>query len=272
MDKRPKPAIEGGREPWVIGSLNVDLFHYPNGEVRTSVGGMAYNAWVTMTDLGMRPRLLASVGSDEEGDFLLGSLERTGIPTGHIARNGASRTGRAVYRVTPAGARLQDLRLHAPLGRERLEAVLDSASPVLFMGGASTDLALIETCRPLFWNPGLGILTQGQHAATWAAADVLFVNEREWREYQAQGGPQAAVTVVTRHRRGADVLVEGERVARSAPKQYVGGVDVGAGDSFAAAFASCCLDGTALEDCLRAATEQAVRFLTDRAADSNEER
>lgn len=264
MQTIPQLPVGEGAQPWVIGSLNLDFFQYSNGETRRSLGGMAYNAWSAMMELGARPRLVASVGNDEEGDFLFESLEWAGVPTRHISRNAASRTGTARYRVTPAGAKLQDLCLHASLGEERLKTVLDSADPVLFMGGAGTDLAALRACRPLFWNPGLGILTQGQHAAAWLAADVLFVNEREWREYRAQGGPQAGITVVTRHRKGADLLVQGERIAHAEPERYIKGFDVGAGDCFAAAFCYYYLTGTELEDCLRGATEQAFRFLSVR--------
>jgi ribokinase len=249
---------------WVLGSLNLDLFRWDDGRSEVLLGGMALNAWRMLADLGRAARLVAAVGADPDGRDLLSRMRQNGIAAEHVHRVAGSPTGRAVYGVDAAGATLLDLRLHGGLGAERLRPIREGGGPVLIMGASLPDVAAVATARPLLWNPGQGILEQGQEAVPWPTADVLFVNRREQRTYLDRGGPRCPLTLVTHHGEGAALLVAGEEVAYHRPEGRHDGLDVGAGDAFAAAFTHAHLLGLSPAECLAFAGERTARFLRQR--------
>lgn len=251
---------------WVLGSLNLDVLRREEARTDVLLGGMALNAWRMLARLGRPARLVAAVGDDADGHDLLSRLRDEAIAADHVHRVPGSPTGRAVYRLRGSRATLLDLRLHAGLGAARLETIRRGGGPLLAMGPSLADLDAVASARPLYWNPGDGILRQGQGAFRWPAADVLFVNRREWRTYREHGGPPCRLTLVTRHGDGAALLVDGDEVARQRPERRIAGLDVGAGDAFAAAFTHAHLLGRPAEECLAFAGEEAARWLSQRHA------
>lgn len=247
--------------PFVFGSVNLDLFQTQHNGQQETLGGMAFNAWRALHNLGDRPKLLASLGDDKDGARVLAALRKAGVPTKYIYCISGTRTGRATYLLDVSGTQLVSLLLQPALGMERLTAALNSGAPVLAMGGYPTDVAALADGRPLLWNPGLGLINKGQSEVAWPQVDVLFVNEREWVAYREIQGPAMPITVVTKHKQGAEVLANGKVVARSVPPAEVEGIDIGAGDYFAGAFTHAWLRGWPLPDCLHLATNEAVRFL-----------
>jgi 5-dehydro-2-deoxygluconokinase len=74
-----------------FGRINVDLYGEQTGATLSSVqsfakyvGGSAANICVGSARLGLRLAMLARVGSDEFGQFLVTSLEREGIDVSHV--------------------------------------------------------------------------------------------------------------------------------------------------------------------------------------------
>jgi sugar/nucleoside kinase (ribokinase family) len=190
-------------------------------------------------------------------------MRREGIAADFVSRVAGSPTGRAVYRVAPSGATLLELRLHAGLGARRLATIRRSGDAVLLMGAPLREVSVVAAARPLFWNPGL-VLEEGQGRFPWPAADVLFVNRREWHTYRHHRGPSCPLTVVTHHGDGAALIADGEEVAFQRPAHRFEGLDVGAGDAFAAAFTHANLLGRPAAECLGFAGEVALRFLRER--------
>lgn len=261
MSRPPSPA---NAAVCVLGSINLDHFEWDDGRRRVVLGGMALTAWTVLTTLGRPARLVSSVGTDAEGDEVLARMRRQAIAADDVARVAGSATGRAVYRVRADGTQLLDLRLHPGLGSERLATLHDGCGPLLVMGAPLRDAAAVAAVRPLYWNPGQGVLREGQREVPWPRADVLFVNRREWETYRRHDGPACRITVVTRHHAGASLLLDGEEIAVHRPPEAHRGLDVGAGDAFAAAFTHAHLAGQPLADCLVFAAECAQRFLRER--------
>jgi sugar/nucleoside kinase (ribokinase family) len=87
-----------------IGDLNIDLILGVEGlpafgteivahSMSRHSGGVAANLAVYCARLGLRVALLARVGSDDSGDFLVSELQHQGVVTDYILRDGQLATG-----------------------------------------------------------------------------------------------------------------------------------------------------------------------------------
>jgi sugar/nucleoside kinase (ribokinase family) len=244
----------------VVGTLNLDRYIYENGAVVNRIGGMAMNAWIALHSRGRDAGLVASIGSDEVAEELIKKMRGLDTNNLEIIVNPLSASGLAEYRVAKGCAELISLRLQPTLGLVNLRKTIASRVPVLAMGTCIDDLVLLDQNRPLFWNPGPGILKQGE-TARWPRADILFVNIEEWHTYLTNDGPTPLMTVITKHAEGSEVLMSDEVVAQVDSTIRVSGIDVGAGDHFAGIFTDCFLSGADPQACLNRATNETERFL-----------
>lgn len=73
--------------------------------VRLMTGGLACNAGIAMTRLGMKAAMLAYVGADEWGDMIRARLEGEGVGCGALLRHPTTGTGTTAVLINAAGER-----------------------------------------------------------------------------------------------------------------------------------------------------------------------
>nr|WP_162990743.1 carbohydrate kinase family protein [Maliibacterium massiliense] len=74
-------------------------------DLQVACGGDALNAAVNCANMGMDTALVARIGTDANGDFLLRYLEKKGIDTRYMARNGQYPTSTTIVCIEPSGER-----------------------------------------------------------------------------------------------------------------------------------------------------------------------
>jgi len=126
----------------VLGSLNVDLVtHVPalprpgetvlGDRLRTFGGGKGANQAVAAARLGGRVAMVGRVGSDAGGDSLLRQLERDGVNTAGVVRDGDEPTGAALIMVGAGGENLIAVApgANGRVGAADVERALSAAGP-----------------------------------------------------------------------------------------------------------------------------------------------
>jgi ribokinase len=239
----------------VIGSLNVDTILRADAEppdegsvlVRdlvTAPGGHAGNCAAALASLGVRVSLVAAVGEDADGEFLIDDLRRAGVDVAGVRRHPGAPTGRVTipvfgdkhYMLLSRGA--NDL-----LTRSEVESALAGRfDAVMLFDPARGALEAVPRAaggqegRILCWTPGGVYAGDPVVARLLPACDVLFVNRTEERlaaPYLAD--PGNAEVVVTLGAQGS-LLRHGAR-RWSVPARPALCLDpTGAGDAFAAAY------------------------------------
>jgi ribokinase len=263
----------------VVGSLNTDLVLTCEGEppdegavvVRDSAilpGGHAGNCASALAALGLSVTLLGVVGTDSEGDLVLGDLRRRGVDVSRIVRHAQTPTGRVVIPVfgekhymmllrganellTPADLRVALTEEPGPYDAVMLS---DPSLGVLLEAGQMVDRL---PARPvLCWTPG-GVYSRHPAVAQVVPhCDVVFANTAEHRALM-RTAPMAVEEpkfelVLTAGREGSSMRQGSTRWI--APVHPVTVVDpTGAGDAFAAAYLLARLAGLEPESRLRAA-------------------
>lgn len=90
---RPVSAIpEGGRADFIE-------------EIRMTVAGTAAATAMDCSILGLKTRIVTSVGTDDMGDFLVTKMQGYGMDTAMVARDGAEQTSSTILPVRPNGER-----------------------------------------------------------------------------------------------------------------------------------------------------------------------
>src|SRR5215472_5847483 len=126
----------------VLGSLNVDLVtHVPalprpgetvlGDRLRTFAGGKGANQAVAAARLGGRVAMIGRVGGDGGGDSLLRQLERDGVDTAGVERDGQEPTGAALIMVGAGGENLIAVApgANGRVGAADVERALSAAGP-----------------------------------------------------------------------------------------------------------------------------------------------
>src|SRR5829696_7004303 len=269
----------------VIGELNVDAV--ATGLAREPKLGLEIIAEDFQLTLGSASAIFASgvaklghgvtfvskVGRDDFGDFCLAALRANGVPTRHVLRDPAEKTGitlalstrkdRAL--VTYLGAisslRYEDVRISLLKGKSHLHLT----SYFLQEGLRPSFARLFEEARArgltTSFDPNSDP-TSSWDGEIWDVleqTDIFFLNRDEalqlTRARDTRGAlkalaPRVPCAVVKLGAKGAAAIRDG-RVA-SAPGFKVDALDTtGAGDTFAAGFVSAHLEGLGLEECLR---------------------
>ena len=239
------------------------------------IGGSAAITAVAAARLGLRVALVAAVGADPAGRFMLDQLASEGVDTGAVAVRADAPTGMTVA-LSRGGDRaiLTALGAVASLTASDVPAALlaaarhvhassyflleDSLGPGLAGVLAAARTAGARTSLDTNWDPS-GRWGDDRLRAALAQADVLLPNEAEALRLAGQPGLAAAVAtlagagsaetgpavVVKLGERGALCASRGERWRVSLPP--VTPVDAtGAGDCFNAGLIAGLLDGLAL--------------------------
>lgn len=253
----------------VVGSLNVDhtlrVPHIPApGETLTSssmltcFGGKGANQAVAAARAGGAVSMIGCVGQDDFGTRYMEYLQSEGIDTGGILRSELP-TGSALIAVDDRGENSiivnaganhaitpEDIEKHAGLIRGAEALLLQLECPLAVVRRAA-EIARDAGVRVVL-NPSP--LSEAYLAARFAV-DVLIVNEGE----AAQITPQRTLPeAMCRHliiTRGADstLSITGNGMAEIAPPKVSPVDTVGAGDTFAGAFAVASSEGR--EDAIR---------------------
>jgi sugar/nucleoside kinase (ribokinase family) len=243
----------------VVGDCNPDLLlagadvtpEFGQGEKRVDdarllVGGSAAIAACGAARLGLSVALVAAVGDDVFGRFMLDELVSHGVDVSACPVDRAHSTGITVALVrgddramlTAAGAIPALTAADVPPELLRAARHLHVASYFLLDGLRPGMRDLVDAAHA--GGATVSVDPQGDPSGRWdgglsalaPSLDVLFVNEHEHRMVAADGCP---LVVVKRGSRGASAIAGGAVVAASAPEVEV--VDAtGAGDSFDAGF------------------------------------
>ncbi len=268
----------------VVGDLNIDLIlsgiprlpGYGEEVLATGIarrlGGSAANCAVCCARLGMRVALVAKVGEDDFGDFLVGELETWGVSTEYVQRHADLATGVTVslsgatdrafvtYVGTIDSLRGQDVPAEL-LGRCRhlhiasyfLQTRLAADCPALMAGAREAGLSgsLDTGYDPAEqWDGGLLELI--------SEADVFLPNEIEAQAITGATGPEAALAALCAGVETAVVKIGagGALACRGPETVYIPAFAVATaaptccGDAFHAGFLHGLLGGLPLPDCV----------------------
>ena len=241
-----------------------------------NVGGEAVNVATAAAKLGMRTGILCSLGDDEAGNMIVSALERAGVDTGLVLRsaehptpvttmfvredgtrksitNGAHRYNfhpeREISRFADARALILGSLFRAPFDDpEIIHAVLSAAKTAGQTVFADTKL------------PNFRVLTPDDLKDSLPLIDYITPNEDEAKYYTGKEQPEEMAAVFLdrgiRHviiKLGAKgCLYRDEENLIRLPACDIRPVDAtGAGDNFAAGFASEILRGASAADALR---------------------
>jgi len=232
-------------------------------EARLLVGGSAAIAACGAAALGLSVALVAAVGDDVLGRFMLAELAGRGIDVSACPVDSGRDTGLTVALVrgadramlTAPGAIPALTPAHVPDSMLRGARHVHVASYFLLDGLRDGLPALLATARSA--GATVSVDPQGDPSGAWdgglpalaAALDMAFVNEQEHRMLPMTGCP---LVIVKRGAAGAVALASGGTVEARAPA--VEAVDgTGAGDSFDAGFIAARLRGLGVAESLSVA-------------------
>lgn len=245
------------------------------GELCGISPGGASTVAAAAAKLGLKVAVADAVGDDALGAMLLERLGALGVSTKTVEKVRGAHTSTCVVLLGEGGehAYLGSLGPLFTLSEETVKLVLSSRS-VFFDGYAllkmdgKTRTMLDETLKEaklrgivVFFDPGPIVDSIEGLADTLKACSVVFANEWEWGRLtnilgSARPSDPGLTLVVKRGRRGATVFTGG--ASYECPTEGVeGGISVGAGDVFDAAYIWGVLAGLSPRTCCAAANAAA---------------
>ena len=257
----PKPVSASGYRA-ASGSLNV--------------GGEAVNASMAAAKLGMKARIVCSLGEDEAGELVLAALRRCGVDTGHVLRSPAHPTPVTTMFVRGDGTRqsitnsAHSYQFHPERDPARFtgsralvlgslfRAPFDDPAvicSVLRAAKAAGQMTVADTKLPNFRVLGLKDLQSAL-----PLIDYITPNEDEARFYTDAETPEAMADVflsmgvgnVVVKLGGKGCYLKNAETALYLPAYAITAADAtGAGDNFVAGFVSELLRGESHERALR---------------------
>ena len=253
--------------------------------LRQSVGGNGANTAYALARLGNPVRLIASVGRDALGDFVVDYLRSGGVDTGGVRRSDAP-TGATVGLVRSDGGRTFLHSLGASAGvlvsPEELARELPGcihyhlAAPFRLTRMRPTMPDLLRTARAAGLTTSLD--TQWDPEGRWLQdigpclphTDYFFANEDEFRMLTGTGDPAEAAGILLRQ--GASTVVL--KLEARGCAVYAGGAEIrcpaldvpvvdttGAGDCFVAGFLHRAVRGAGLREAAEFANSIAARAI-----------
>ena len=279
---RQRPSSDG---VVVIGELNVDavatgLTEPPRlgaeiiaEDFEMTLGSASAIFASGVARLGHEVTFISKVGRDDFGDFCLAALRANGIPTRHVRRDPAEKTGVTLALSTRADRALVTyLGAIASLRYEDVRRSLLKGKGHLHLTSYFLQHGLRPSFARLFAEARAAGLTtsfdpNSDPTSSWGEdiwevigqTDILFINETEALQLTRERGVRAALGSLAR-RVGCAVVklgAEGAMAARGGEVAFAPGFKVealdttGAGDTFASGFVSAHLRGRTLEECLR---------------------
>lgn len=244
----------------MVGSCNVDYVvravRLPRpgetvlgGDVERFAGGKGANQAAAGARLGATTSLVASVGNDDEGEWLLDGLGARGVDLTHVQRSRRA-TGTAFITIDAVG---ENQIVVAPGANTELDLVgvdLTLYDVVLAqLEIAPSVVAQAATRATRFVLNAAPVVDVD--ADTLARCAVVIVNEHEAESLDLATLEHCVVTLGSR---GAARYTRGRLVARAEAARVETLDTVGAGDVFCAAYAVALARGESDEDCLRFAS------------------
>ena len=287
-----------------MGEVLVELNAVTRGPLRhvalfeKHAGGAEGNVAIGVSRLGQSSGIIARVGNDEFGQFLLGTLRAENVNTSHVAVDGDSPTGlffvergypipdksaSVYYRHDSAGSKLSEADVdtkyiatakifHITGITPALSKTAREASRVAVMAAKERKVAvsLDTNIRLKLWSEEDARRTL---LPLCEMADIVFTSCPDAKIIVGEDEPEAIVKRLHRTGVGTVVVKLGEKGAFASSNHETATVPMirttvedptGAGDSFAAAFLATRLKGWKLKDCLRAASATAALVVTVR--------
>ena len=226
----------------MVGSANVDLVarceRLPRpGETVTDAdfarlpGGKGANQAVAAARLGARTRFVGRIGAD---DLVLRSLEREGVDTSGVVREGGE-GGVALILVESSG---ENVIVVAPGANARLtpgEVDVGEADAVI----CQLEIPIATVVAAAANAPFFCLNAAPARGALELAPDLIVVNRYEYEAI----GPRGTLVALTLGAEGAVMLEDGREVARATPPQVDALDGTAAGDAFCAALVVSLLEG-----------------------------
>lgn len=228
-----------------------------------TLGGTSAGKALHLSGRGVDVRLIAPIGTDDEGERALSALTGAGVRVEALA---SARTERHVNLMTDRGERVSlYVATPSPPSPEHVESAASAAAAA---GIAVIDLSELGAAllgrtgdTPLWIDLHDYDGSSAFHEPFLRAADVVFMNDDDtgdvWRLMQSclERGPRLAVCT-----RGADGAValaaDGERYSVAADPVDV--IDTnGAGDAFMAGFLAATIRDASVDEALRSGVAQA---------------
>ncbi len=268
----------------VLGNINIDFVlrteRLPREgenilaqELRFVPGGKAANQSVAAARLGARVTLIGRVGRDAYGPRLVENFQREGLDTSHIVFDDDAPTGAAFIILQPSGQNsiISALGANLRCRPEQVEAAreaLAAADALLVQLGVP--LETVDRAIQLARAAGTPVILdptpiRGDLPRRWPEASIVIPNESEAShitglevgdaasaEQAAQALRAAGVSVVLVKLGAAGCLILDDDGARVVRGFAVNPVDTtGAGDAFAAGFATAWARGASLDQAAR---------------------
>ena len=256
--------------------MNVSRFSDADDEVdieklRISLGGSAANFTVGVSRLGLKAGIMARIGNDQYGKYILSEFKREDIDTDRLIPID-EKTGMAFIAVEPDGERsiytFMGANSKFKLENEDISHIKQSA--ILHITGMYIEAAeeASKHANILSFNPGALLSSYGLDnlERILKRTDILFLNQKEVKILTGMGCHAGALelveigvplVVVTMGAKGAIVYNKSGQIHYPANKMDV--LDTtGAGDSFAAGFITAYYQKRSLNECLKSGNESAA--------------
>jgi sugar/nucleoside kinase (ribokinase family) len=278
--KNPKLDVLG------LGTCNTDFLmnvsHFSDAddevdieELRISLGGSAANFAVRVSRLGLNAGIMARIGKDQYGEYILSEFKREKVDTNRLVPID-EKTGMAFIAVEPEGERS----IYTFMGANS-KFKLDSediahikSSEILHVTGMYIEVVeeASKHANILSFNPGALLSSYGLDALEkiLKRTDILFLNQKEVTILSGMSCHEGAIklvetgvpmVVVTMGNKGAILYTANGQLHYPANKQKV--LDTtGAGDSFAAGFVTAYYKNKDLNECLKAGNESAANCVS----------
>jgi len=260
--------------------MNVSRFSDADDEVdieklHISLGGSAANFTVEVSRLGLNAGIMARIGKDQYGEYILSEFKQENINTDRLVPID-EKTGMAFIAVEPEGERsiYTFMGANSKFKLENEDIAHIKRSEILHITGMYIEVVeeASRYANILSFNPGALLSSYGLDnlEKILKRTDILFLNQKEitiltGMEHHA-GALELVETgvtlvVVTMGNKGACVYNTSGQIHYPANKLNV--LDTtGAGDSFAAGFIAAFHQKKSLNDCLKSGNESAANCVS----------
>lgn len=244
-----------------MGSINLDMIiqtkelprageTVAGGVFSTLPGGKGANVAVAAARLGPDVSLLAAIGDDSFSNDALISLKNVGVDLSRLTTIKGSPTGVAFINVSQTGE--NQIAVASGANNALTPAHLAPIKADALITQFEISLATIKAAVEPF--EGLTVInaspvTDGLEALL-PHADVIIVNEGEYKAYQSVLAGYKGLIAMTLGARGAQLIMGSQIIAACAPPPVTVIDSTGAGDAFAAALTVALIEGQAYQDAL----------------------
>jgi ribokinase len=250
-----------------------DRMSFVKGIIKHSIGGSATNVVCNLSKLGFKTAIIAKVGADDHGKYLIDQLKELKVSSRFVKVNKESPTGVSMVVIQKDGEPLlfEMLGANEPIRKEDVSVEAIRNSGHLHMSGSTLSvLAYAASLAKRFgktvsFDPGRSKSQMGfkMLLPILKNVDILITNKVELGRVASMSGkhPGEILHFLESKMNGKTIIVKGgggDTIVQSKGKRFsvstlnVKIVDtIGAGDAFTAGFLSKFIDGKDLEECTR---------------------